>query len=154
MTTEPIRNHSSRVDAAAGAGARAGDGTATFRVPDPAHQLAGLRLRLDVPGDALDFRRSGDGWELVIGRPPVSRMEYLVELRPPGGLRTEAPVTGFLATQALAFRPRLVTRSALLCVLLDDRQWRTTGCGEVGGGNKCLCGVRTRYRTFPNTSAR
>lgn len=80
-----------RVDAAAGAGARTGDGTATFRVPDPEHQLAGLRLRLDVPGDALDFRRSGDGGELVIGRPPVSRMEYLVELRPPSGLTNGGP---------------------------------------------------------------
>ncbi len=77
-------------------------GTAvTFRVPDPAHRLAGVRLSQDVriPGDLLDFRRtgvspgdSGDGgddagagWELIIGRPPVTRMEYLFEFRYPGG---------------------------------------------------------------------
>jgi enterochelin esterase-like enzyme len=55
----------------------------TFRVPDPGGLLAGVRLRPDVriPGDLLDFRRSGDRWELVIARPPLSRMEYLLELR-------------------------------------------------------------------------
>jgi enterochelin esterase family protein len=65
------------------AGGKAQHATATFRVPDPAHRLAGVRLSQDVriPGDLLDFARSGDGWELVIERPPVSRMEYLLELR-------------------------------------------------------------------------
>ena len=55
----------------------------TFRVPDPGGRLAGVRLRQDVriPGDRLDFRRAGDCWELVIPRPAVSRMEYLLELR-------------------------------------------------------------------------
>jgi enterochelin esterase family protein len=82
------------------------DGMAvTFRVPDPAHRLAGVRLRQDVriPGDRLDFHRTGasvgdgagvggaggdgagEGWELIIGRPPVTRMEYLFEFRYPGG---------------------------------------------------------------------
>ncbi len=63
--------------------AEADDAAATFRVPDPAHRLAGVRLCQDVriAGDLLDFRRSGDEWRLVIDRPPVSRMEYLVELR-------------------------------------------------------------------------
>jgi enterochelin esterase-like enzyme len=61
---------------------------AAFRVPDPAQRLAGVRLRPDVriPGAPLDFRRDGDGWQLAIGRPPpLSRMEYLVELRYPDG---------------------------------------------------------------------
>ncbi len=55
----------------------------TFRMPDPGRQLAGVRLRQDVrvPGHLLDFGRGGDWWELVIPRPPVSRMEYLLELR-------------------------------------------------------------------------
>jgi enterochelin esterase family protein len=66
------------------------DGTAvTFRVPDPAHRLAAVRLSQDVriPGDQLGFHRSGDGdgagegWELMIARPPVTRMEYLFEFR-------------------------------------------------------------------------
>ncbi|MFZ0165204.1 MAG: hypothetical protein WAL12_16610, partial [Trebonia sp.] len=55
----------------------------TFRLADPEHRLAGVRLVQDVriPGDQLGFHRSGDGWKLVIDRPPVNRMEYLLELR-------------------------------------------------------------------------
>ena len=61
----------------------------TFRVPDPGRQLAGVRLCQDVrmPGDLLDFRRSGVWWRLDIRRPPVSRMEYLLELRHEDGSR-------------------------------------------------------------------
>jgi enterochelin esterase family protein len=61
--------------------------TATFRVPDPHHRLTGVRLQQDVriPGDLLDFHRDETGWELTIGRPPVSRMEYLLELHYPDG---------------------------------------------------------------------
>jgi enterochelin esterase-like enzyme len=57
-------------------------GMLTFRVPDPGHRLAGVRLAQEVrvPGDQLDFRRSGDDWELDLTKPPVSRMEYLIEL--------------------------------------------------------------------------
>ena len=59
----------------------------TFRVPDPGRQLAGVRLRQDIamPPDLVEFRRSGDWWELVIPRPPVSRLEYLLELRHDNG---------------------------------------------------------------------
>jgi hypothetical protein len=70
------------------------DGAAvTFRFPDPGHRLAGVRLSQDVriPGDLLDFHRTaggagaapgtGDDWELTVDRPPVTRMEYLFELR-------------------------------------------------------------------------
>ena len=65
----------------------ADDGVAAFWVPDPQHRLAGVRLHPDVPvdGGQPDFRRGGGGWRLAVGRPPVSRMEYLVELRYPGG---------------------------------------------------------------------
>jgi enterochelin esterase-like enzyme len=61
--------------------------TVTFRVPDPGYRLAGVRLHQDVriPGDQLDFHRAAqgarEGWELTIGQPPVTRMEYLLELR-------------------------------------------------------------------------
>jgi enterochelin esterase family protein len=85
--------------------ARADGATVTFRVPDPGYRLAGVRLHQDVriPGDQLDFRpatedgengQNGEdgedgqngqdgqnGWELTIGQPPVTRMEYLLELR-------------------------------------------------------------------------
>ena len=65
----------------------ADDDVAVFWVPDPGHRLAGVRLHPDVPvdGGQPGFRPSGDGWQLAVGRPPVSRMEYLVELRYPGG---------------------------------------------------------------------
>ena len=62
------------------------DGTSvTFRVPDPGYRLAGVRLSQDVriPGDRLNFHHvsESDAWELTIGQPPVTRMEYLLELR-------------------------------------------------------------------------
>jgi len=61
--------------------------TVTFRLADPEHHLAGVRLVQDVriPGDRLGFHRDDDGWSLVIDRPPVNRMEYLLELRRPDG---------------------------------------------------------------------
>ena len=55
----------------------------TFSIADPGGQLTGVRLYSEVriPGDRLDFRRRDGRWELVIDRPPVCRMEYLLELR-------------------------------------------------------------------------
>jgi enterochelin esterase-like enzyme len=71
----------------AGAAACADDARVRFRVSDPEHALAGVRLQADVrfPAGQLDFRRAGDGWELTLGRPPVLRIEYLLELRYAGG---------------------------------------------------------------------
>ncbi len=68
-------------------GASADDGTMTFRVADPDHALAGVRLKQDagIPSDRLDFRRAGDSWELQLERPAVDRLEYLLELRYTGG---------------------------------------------------------------------
>ena len=63
----------------------------TFQLADPDRQLAGVRLVQDarIPGDRLGFLRSGGRWELVIDRPPLNRMEYLLELRlPDGGTET------------------------------------------------------------------
>ena len=48
--------------------------------------MAGVRLRQEapVPASELDFRPGG-GWELVLPRPPVARLEYLLEVRYAGG---------------------------------------------------------------------
>jgi enterochelin esterase-like enzyme len=69
------------------AGARADDAVATFRVSDPDHALAGARLLQDLPiaRDRLEFSRTPAGWQLVLDRPRVARLEYLLELRYPGG---------------------------------------------------------------------
>jgi enterochelin esterase family protein len=58
-------------------------GALTLRVPDPDRKLIGVRLVQDVriAGRLLDFRRGADDWELLIPRPAVNRMEYLLELR-------------------------------------------------------------------------
>ena len=59
----------------------------TLMLADPERKLAGVRLSQDlrIPTVLLDFHRNGQGWELVIDRPPVTRMEYLLELRRPDG---------------------------------------------------------------------
>jgi enterochelin esterase family protein len=66
---------------------RISEHTVTFQLADPERRLAGVRLVQDVrlPGDRLGFQRGGDGWELLIERPPVHRMEYLLELRSQNG---------------------------------------------------------------------
>jgi enterochelin esterase-like enzyme len=66
-----------------GAGVRADDVSATFAVADPERALAGVRLLPDapIPAGLLDFRRAGDFWRLSLARPPVWRLEYLLELR-------------------------------------------------------------------------
>ncbi len=68
---------------AAGQASSVSSGVLTLRVPDPGCKLVGLRLVPDmrIAGPLLDFRRAGDDWELVIPRPPVNRMEYLLERR-------------------------------------------------------------------------
>jgi enterochelin esterase family protein len=59
-----------------------GSDSVTFRLPDPEHALAGVRLvqEIRLPGDLLDFGRTGGGWELRLPTPPVHRMEYRLEL--------------------------------------------------------------------------
>jgi hypothetical protein len=73
--------------AAAVAGASADDAAMTFRVADPGRELAGVRVLAEtgIPGDRMEFRLAGDCWELALDRPPVSRLEYLLELRYPDG---------------------------------------------------------------------
>jgi enterochelin esterase-like enzyme len=61
----------------------AGAGQVTLRVADPDHALAGVSLQpeLRLPAELLEFAREGDHWELAFDPPPVSRLEYLLELR-------------------------------------------------------------------------
>jgi enterochelin esterase family protein len=93
-----------------GAAACVHDGTVTFSLPDPDGRLSGVRLQQDVrvPGDQLDFRRRDGGWELEVKRPPVSRMEYLLELRDADGRRQAALDPGNPNQVAGAFGPKSV----------------------------------------------
>ncbi len=71
-------------------------GVVSFLVPDPGRELTGVRLVQDarIPGDRLGFSYSGDHWELTIGQPPVSRMEYLLELHHADGSVQTIPDAG------------------------------------------------------------
>ncbi|HET9740237.1 MAG TPA: alpha/beta hydrolase-fold protein [Solirubrobacteraceae bacterium] len=57
----------------------------SFRVPDPDHRYAAVRLRSDLP--KADFTREGDEWVLEVDLGPLDRLEYLLELELPGGDR-------------------------------------------------------------------
>lgn len=102
MPVEPV--------AAVRAGAWADDATMTFRVADPEHALAGVRLQQDIriAGDLLDFRRRGAAWELVLARPPVTRLEYLLELRRQGDGSTVVTDPANPRQVAGAFGPKSV----------------------------------------------
>jgi enterochelin esterase family protein len=94
----------------AGAGARADERGASFRVVYPQYRLAGIRLQTDfrlAPG-LLDFRRTGDDWVLTLARPPVSRLEYLLELRFPDGRHEAVLDPGNSLTVQGAFGPKSV----------------------------------------------
>jgi enterochelin esterase-like enzyme len=54
----------------------------TFEFADPDARLTAVRLRPDIPvaDGQLDFLRNGNSWQLTVPQPPVSRMEYLLEL--------------------------------------------------------------------------
>jgi enterochelin esterase-like enzyme len=67
------------------AGAWADDVTMGFGVTDTGDGLAGVRLLPDAPVPADQFGRNGGRWELTLPRPPLSRLEYLLELRYPDG---------------------------------------------------------------------
>ncbi|HEX8629277.1 MAG TPA: alpha/beta hydrolase-fold protein, partial [Catenuloplanes sp.] len=66
--------------------------TLIFRLADRGRQLAGVRLfqHVGLPADRLDFGYDGadGGWRLEVPRPPLWRLEYLLELRHADG-RTE-----------------------------------------------------------------
>jgi enterochelin esterase-like enzyme len=57
-----------------------------FRLGDPERRLAGVRLFHHVTGITdTDFRYADGAWWLRIPRPPLWRLEYLLELRHPDG---------------------------------------------------------------------
>ena len=61
----------------------------TFRLRDPERHLAGVRLvqHTTMPRDRLDFEweEPAGTWCLTVPRPPLWRLEYLLELRHPDG---------------------------------------------------------------------
>jgi enterochelin esterase-like enzyme len=64
-------------------------GRIAFHVPDPDHELAGVRLWTDrgFPASADRFARAGDGWALTIPAPALGRFEYAIELEHADGAR-------------------------------------------------------------------
>jgi enterochelin esterase family protein len=96
--------------ATVGAGAWAGDATMTLRLADPDHVLAGVRLQQDlgIAADLLDFRRASGGWELTLDRPPVARVEYLLELHGQDGRTQVVPDPANPRQAAGAFGPKSV----------------------------------------------
>jgi enterochelin esterase-like enzyme len=53
-----------------------------FRLGDPAHEFAGVRLwqELGLAAELLEFKQVEYGWELRLPRPSVHRMEYLFDI--------------------------------------------------------------------------
>jgi enterochelin esterase family protein len=72
MRTGPVLDSGPEVDAT----------HVTFRYADPDRALRSLRLYQEVrlPGERLHFTWSGGTWRLVVERPDVDRIEYLLEL--------------------------------------------------------------------------
>ncbi len=99
MSAEPV------AAAVVSVGAWADGESAHFRVADPQHALAGITLRQDLPLAAgrAEFSHAGDDWLLTVARPPVSRLEYLLELRYPDGRREVGPDPGNPQTAPGAF---------------------------------------------------
>ncbi len=53
--------------------------TLVFRLDDPEHRASRVRLWCDLPLGDTTFTRVEHGWELVLARPPVDRIEYLFD---------------------------------------------------------------------------
>jgi enterochelin esterase-like enzyme len=64
-------------------------GGVTFRLPDPNRRLVsvGLYQQVGIPAERLAFTLVRGVWTLRLDRPPVNRMEYLLELEHPNGGR-------------------------------------------------------------------
>jgi enterochelin esterase-like enzyme len=75
-----------------GAGPEVSESAVVFRLADQGGAYAAVRLRPDLhlPVD-LEFKATAEGWELRVDRPPVARLEYLVELVYADGHRETVP---------------------------------------------------------------
>jgi enterochelin esterase-like enzyme len=58
-----------------------------FGLPDPHRDLSGVRLqqRIGLKPDEFDYDEAAHAWKLRVTRPAAWRVEYLLELRRPGG---------------------------------------------------------------------
>src|SRR5690349_13969957 len=65
------------------------DAVLRFRLPDPAHRLAGVRLHSSAFRADLEFHAGTGVWELRRDRPPLWRLEYRLELTHADGSREE-----------------------------------------------------------------
>jgi enterochelin esterase-like enzyme len=88
----------------------AGAGQVTLRVADPDRALAGVRLQTDLhmPAELVEFERRGDDWELAFSPPPVTRLEYLLELRYADGGSKTSPDPANPRRVGSAFGPKSV----------------------------------------------
>jgi enterochelin esterase family protein len=112
----------------------------TLRFPDPDHELTGVRLVQDVrlPADRLHFARTAAGWELVLPRPPVWRLEYRLELHHPDGGREEVCDPGNPRTAPGAFGDKSV-------IEFPDYRPPTWLAGPVAGSRTTELAVPSRY---------
>ena len=79
-----------------GSGPEVSSSAVTFRLADPGQEYAAVRLRQDLglPADRLAFAATPGGWELRLERPPVTRLEYLLDLTRAGGGHETVPDPG------------------------------------------------------------
>ncbi len=85
--------------------------TVTFLLADPKRRTGGRAAGCRTcafPATGSASARGGDGWELAIDRPPVSRMEYLLELRQQNGSVETVLDPGNPRQVAGAFGPKSV----------------------------------------------
>lgn len=105
-----------------------------FRLPDPGRSHSAVRLLqwAGIPAERTWFTRAGDEWVLRAPAPPAHRLEYLLELRHPGG-GTESVcdpgnplrVPGVFGDKSVLRRPDYVPPHWLSTVE-DPHTWRET----------------------------
>jgi enterochelin esterase-like enzyme len=85
--------------------------SARLALPDRAGRLAGVRLVAEFDtGQSGEFARQAGQWRLTLDRPPVDRMEYLLELTDHNGHRWTIPDPGNPLQAAGVFGAKSVLR--------------------------------------------